>query len=151
LTPVNAPSFTSSPLMYNAHRSGAIVKAMCIQPLAGSTSAAVLPSIQVSATPLPTFSLMRCIPAAPGSRNRRNPLVRLLLVGPGGLTVNIPAWVVMGSILYQKDALNASLVRSAIGSVRYASAAPLYARPDLPAAKPGLPTLVALILPSRSR
>src|SRR5690606_27033779 len=103
--------------MYTAHWSPAIVNATCTQSLPASISAAAPPSNQLSAVPFPTLSLMHCLPPA-FSRNNRNPLVRLLFVGPGGLTVKIPARSGVALTLYQKEALNSSFIKPAVGSVR---------------------------------
>src|SRR5690606_16416808 len=124
---------TTLPLMYTAASPEAMVIAICTHSsTAGSMSAAAPPSNQASPDPVPTFNLILCLsPAA--SRNRRNPFVRLfgvaVLFGSGGLTVRIPDRSGDALSLYQKTALNSSVVIAVVGNVRYASAAPLYALP----------------------
>src|SRR5690606_31829443 len=147
----NSPSFTTSPSIYTAHRPGAIVKAICTQSAEELISAAAPPSNQLSLVPVPTFNFIRWCPGSPGSRNNRKPLLRLLFEASGGLTVRIPPFWGVLFILYQNEALNSLPTRPSVGTVRCLSVASAFARRHFPAAKPGLPTRVALILPTRSR
>src|SRR5688572_1277280 len=99
-----------------------MVKARCTQSVvAGFNVAAGPPSNQLSAAPSPTLSLKVWL-VAPPSRKNLNPLLRLLGVagrlGSGGPMVRIPERSGAEFKLYQKAALNSSVVIPVVGRVR---------------------------------